>query len=368
MASTTISARNSKNTFILGPEPQLGVRRSDLVVSFSILCGFILAGTAQMVLILGLELTPKIYVMPVFMAGLCSLILVRLRISRRKLDHERQQREFAHAQVKMLNSRLSSLLQERTALLVSAQDQVALAQTRAEIGAMSAGVIHDISNALMAMEASWYMLEDSQPGERQHFQQSLREALDQAQQLTREFKHFLRPQNAPCTELVKEVIKIHQFLDRSMEGHHRLSLVWKELVSLDANQTQSWRPTDQDQTPPAHLSVIVPLSAGQLIQILMNLIVNARDALGDQSGEVTVEVTAFTDSVNIVVSDNGCGIPLELQDQIFEPFFTTKGNQGTGLGLHVLDQVVQRVQGQITLESELGRGSSFIITLPRSVS
>lgn len=368
MASTTISVRNSKNTFIRKPESQLGVRRSDVIISCLILCCFVMAGTAQMVLILGLELTPKIYVMPVFMAGLCSLILVRSRINRRKLDYEREQREFAHAQVQILNSRLSSLLQERTALLISAQDQVALAQTRAEIGAMSAGVIHDISNALMAMEASWYMLEESEATERKIFQQTLRESLDQAQQLTKEFKHFLRPQSTPQTELVEEVIKIHKFLDRSMEAHHQLSLVWKELSSVNGGQLQSWKPSHQGQMPPANLDVLVPLSAGQLIQILLNLIVNARDALGDQPGEVKVEVTALAESVKIVVSDNGSGIPLELQDQIFEPFFTTKGNQGTGLGLHVLDQVVQRVQGQIILESELGRGSSFIITLPRSVS
>ena len=107
-------------------------------------------------------------------------------------------------------------------------------------------------------------------------------------------------------------------------------------------------------------------NANQLQQVLMNLVLNAQQALSGKPGEVMVEAGVSHDGkVEIRVRDNGPGIPKEIQRRIFEPFFTTKpSGQGTGLGLSVSYGIVQEHKGAIEVESEMGMGTTFVIALP----
>ncbi len=99
-------------------------------------------------------------------------------------------------------------------------------------------------------------------------------------------------------------------------------------------------------------------------QALINLIVNARDALPD-GGEIRVATRRADDAVVLVVEDDGCGIPAEIRERIFEPFFTTKGaDRGTGLGLATVRRIAEQVRGRVAVESELGRGSRFLLSFP----
>ena len=103
----------------------------------------------------------------------------------------------------------------------------------------------------------------------------------------------------------------------------------------------------------------------QLSQLLLNLILDSFDAMG---GEGVLEIsTSFDDcSVELVVRDTGCGIPQEVLPNIFEPFFTTKeAGKGTGLGLAIAAQMVEDHNGTITVESRVGEGTAFTVTLPR---
>ena len=103
----------------------------------------------------------------------------------------------------------------------------------------------------------------------------------------------------------------------------------------------------------------------QISQLLLNLILNGFHAMGGQ-GVLTVRSAFDADSICIRVSDTGHGIPEEIRDQIFEPFFTTKeAGEGTGLGLAIAAQVVEDHRGSIRVESSPGRGTTFIVTLPR---
>jgi signal transduction histidine kinase len=111
--------------------------------------------------------------------------------------------------------------------------------------------------------------------------------------------------------------------------------------------------------------------AGQIEQILVNLIINARQAM-PHGGRLRVEVreNAAGDTVEVKVADTGVGIPPEHLRQIFEPFFTTKqpdeyGRGGTGLGLSVCRQIIEQHHGRIRVESVVGKGSTFIVKLPR---
>jgi signal transduction histidine kinase len=113
-----------------------------------------------------------------------------------------------------------------------------------------------------------------------------------------------------------------------------------------------------------------PVVPGQIEQILVNLVINARQAMPD-GGRLKVEVreNPRTQMVEIKVSDTGVGIPPEQLRLIFEPFYTTKhpdehGHGGTGLGLSVCRQIIEQHQGRIRVESVLGRGSTFTVKLP----
>lgn len=103
----------------------------------------------------------------------------------------------------------------------------------------------------------------------------------------------------------------------------------------------------------------------QVCQMLLNLILNAFQAM-DGRGTLQIHTTFHDDSVQICVSDNGCGIPDEIQEKIFDPFFTTKeSGKGTGLGLAIVAQVVEDHLGTIEVSSKTGQGTQFKVSLPR---
>jgi signal transduction histidine kinase len=109
--------------------------------------------------------------------------------------------------------------------------------------------------------------------------------------------------------------------------------------------------------------------SGSLQQVLVNLCVNASHAIGERrDGRIVIAASRPTDNtVSVAVIDNGSGIPPETLPRIFEPFFTTKEvGKGTGLGLAMVRSIVTRMGGSIDCQSEMGVGTSFIVTLPFS--
>ncbi len=106
------------------------------------------------------------------------------------------------------------------------------------------------------------------------------------------------------------------------------------------------------------------VDSNQLSQVLMNLLINAAEATPD-SGCITVSANKLsTDSIEIRVSDTGCGIPPDILPHVFEPFFTTKQGKGTGLGLSISATYVRRNKGEIRIDSVLKQGTTVTITLP----
>ena len=117
-----------------------------------------------------------------------------------------------------------------------------------------------------------------------------------------------------------------------------------------------WRPDDT--------GITVQGIAGELQQVVTNLLLNAGDAMADQGGEVTLRLTAADGRARLTVADTGSGIGPELREKIFEPFYTTKSGEGTGLGLSISHEIVRRHGGEMGVESEPGRGSCFTVELP----
>jgi signal transduction histidine kinase len=111
----------------------------------------------------------------------------------------------------------------------------------------------------------------------------------------------------------------------------------------------------------------VRCDAGQIEQVVLALVMNAIDAMSSNGGNLTLvtRVVAGTADVQIEVRDDGVGMPPEILANMFEPFFTTKERgRGLGLGLAISRNIVERHQGKIEVSSELGKGTTFKITLP----
>jgi len=104
----------------------------------------------------------------------------------------------------------------------------------------------------------------------------------------------------------------------------------------------------------------------QLSQVIINLILNSKDALGND-GQITITTKINSNYSEILLHDNGSGIPEEIKSKIFDPFFTTKEpGKGTGLGLSICKRIVENFEGTIEFESKSGIGTTFIISLPNS--
>ena len=151
------------------------------------------------------------------------------------------------------------------------------------------------------------------------------------------------------TDLVRLVEEVLVLTDKDLSKHH---------VQLDKKFL------GQPQAP---------VVAGQIEQILLNLVINARQAM-PRGGRLRIEVkeNPHTQMAEIRVSDTGVGIPPEQLRIIFEPFFTTKepdenGHGGTGLGLSVCRQIIEQHNGRIRVESVVGKGSTFTVKLPLKV-
>ena len=112
----------------------------------------------------------------------------------------------------------------------------------------------------------------------------------------------------------------------------------------------------------------VSIDDGQLQQVFINLFVNASDAMGEKGGKLTLSSSSVRSDgkeyVQIKVTDTGCGIAKENLSKIFEPFYSTKDQKGTGLGLSVVWGIIDKHLGTISVESEIGKGSTFTILIP----
>jgi PAS domain S-box-containing protein len=246
--------------------------------------------------------------------------------------------------------------EERTAL----EQQLRQAQKMEAVGKLAGGIAHDFNNILMVIQSYTEMLQDQIPAHdalRRNTQQIMK-ASARAASLTRQMLAFSRKQI-----LSPVVLGLNAAIDDTAKMLKRLI---GEDIEFRVNPTESlWT---------------IKADPDQFVQVLMNLCVNARDAM-PQGGTLTIATANVTveecgiggrpyvlpgDYVRLSVTDSGVGISKALQDQIFEPFFTTKEvGKGTGLGLSTVYGIVKQSDGYLWVDSELGQGACFTIYLPR---
>jgi two-component system cell cycle sensor histidine kinase/response regulator CckA len=240
------------------------------------------------------------------------------------------------------------------------EDQVRQSQRIEAVGRLAGGVAHDFNNLLTIISGySDLLLERLGPEhpQRSHVNE-IRKAADRAASLTRQLLAFSRRQ-----VLTPQVIDLNSVVANMHNMLRRLIGEDIELVNVPGEDLGSVR-----------------VDPGQIEQVILNLIVNARDAM-PQGGKITIETgNVVLDEgyagghfpvkpgpyVVLAVSDTGCGMAPEIQAHIFEPFFTTKEQgKGTGLGLAMVYGIVKQSGGYVWVYSEVGQGTTFKIHLPR---
>jgi len=235
------------------------------------------------------------------------------------------------------------IFQDLTALKIM-EAHIKRVDKLAAVGEMAAGIAHEIKNPLASMTGSIQLLKDqiSVTSVTQKLMRiALREA-DRLNDLTNDFLLFARPNSgkAEAVELGSAVDETLALFEQDAVRHNGVRVVRHLAPDL-------W--TEMD---PKHIR-----------QVLWNLLLNAAEAI-DGKGTIEVSANIINDSVQLAIKDDGCGIPEETQKTVFDPFFTTK-TQGTGLGLSIVHRLVESYGGRVDVESEEGRGTTFILHLKR---
>jgi PAS domain S-box-containing protein len=241
----------------------------------------------------------------------------------------------------------------------SLEEQYRQAQKMEAIGRLAGGVAHDFNNLLTIIVGYGDIMLRSFKADDRNFgpMQEIVAAGERATALTRQLLLFSRQQ-----VLCPQVLNLNTVLADSEKMLRRLIGEDIELKVIKAPSLDN-----------------VKADPGQVEQVLLNLAVNARDAM-PRGGQLILsthnvrltaeELLGYPDNqpgphVLLTVSDNGSGMDRAIQSRIFEPFFTTKGTKGTGLGLATVFGIVKQLQGKIEVHSEPDRGTTFKIYLPR---
>jgi two-component system NtrC family sensor kinase len=272
--------------------------------------------------------TLKNQLLVVLMVSVIAIIAVSIRVSgvvaRRIEESERRQREAMH--------------------------QSEHANKLASIGRLAAGVAHEINNPTAIIDQKAGLMKDLMEagedfplkGRFMEITDSILHAVDRVRTITHRLLGFARRMDVEAeeidlNELIKEVLG---FLEREA-SYRNIDLQLRLLDDLP----RIWA------------------DPGQLEQVFLNILTNSFAAV-DDGGRVTISSSVREPGrVAMAISDNGCGMSEQTMRHIFEPFFTTKG-YGTGLGLSITYGIVKRCGGEIEVESEEGRGTTFTVVLP----
>ena len=238
-------------------------------------------------------------------------------------------------------------LADANARLQSTQAQLIQSEKLASVGQLTAGIVHDVKNPLAVIKglAEELAEEVDSDGFAREGLETIRDSASKANTIVSDLLKFARQstpdmQRRDLRETIRSVIRLTEYLAR--KGNVEVTIEMPETA------------------------VLVTYDAQQIEQVLINMTTNAVQAM-PEGGTLEFALKEFEESVEINITDSGSGIPEENMDRIFDPFFTTKPEgEGTGLGLSVSYGIVARHGGQIDVESSMGEGTTFTITLPSS--
>jgi len=261
------------------------------------------------------------------------------------------------AAVALENARLFQVERDQFNRLQESQTQLIQAEKMAALGRLVASLAHEINNPLQAVQGCLSLIHEELQGERRQdrIERYVRMSENEIERLTgvvrrvREFYRPVRPEWYPTD--------VHATLASVLE------LTNKQLQHSNVVVETDW----------AHDLPLIRANPDYLKQVFLNLIINAIDAMSARGGTLCIRTALdqmrtpnseqWIPAVRIEVSDTGEGIPPEMLPHIFEPLFTGKTN-GTGMGLSISYSIVEAHSGHITVESQVGQGTTFTIWLP----
>jgi signal transduction histidine kinase len=277
-----------------------------------------------------------------------------------------------------------------TKKLESIQVQMLHCEKMAAVGQLAAGVAHEINNPTGFVASNLNTL--------MYYHRVFRTLLLQYQRLLSDLKEGIRA-SADCRLLSRRITRIDRINARfnvdhfcddaiatireSLEGTARIKRIVSDLkrfthpgedhleqtdvhVLLDSTLSLLWNEIKYKARVEKDFGRLPQIRCypSQLNQVFLNLLVNASHAIAGQ-GIIRIKTRPMDQSVIVGISDTGCGISEDNLSKIFDPFFTTKEvGRGTGLGLHLCRKMVDNHKGRISVESQLGQGSTFRVMLP----
>jgi signal transduction histidine kinase len=274
-------------------------------------------------------------------------------------------------------------LEEAHEQLKQAQSAMVQSEKLAGLGQMVAGVAHEINNPLAFVGNNVAVLQRDV------------KALAQLLAMYQQAESIIEKEDAQLLADIRDLSQrmdltytlknLDEMLVRSREGLKRIQQIVRDLrefARLDAADLQD---ADLNAGIESTINIVrgvakkhqvaielqlqplppVACYPAKINQVVMNLVTNAIDACGENDGKVIVRTARQDGEVRIEVADNGSGIPPDVRQRIFDPFFTTKPiGKGTGLGLSISYGIVQDHGGRIEVDSEMGKGTTFVVTLP----
>lgn len=323
-----------------------------------------------------------------FLDGLFLIVFISAMLN--EIREEMRRRKAAEDTVRQLNASLEENVKELSRTnnellalntkLAQAQSQLLLSEKMASIGMLAAGVAHEINNPVGFIKSNMQSLE-------KYVDDLLRvvSAYEEVEALLPEhrasFTELHRFQEQMDFEYEKK--DILALMSESLQGLERVTKIVQNLKDFSHIESQDeWIVDDIHKEIESTLSIIryelsscevkkeygvlppVECLPSQLNQVFMNLLMNAAQAI-ETKGTITIRTGTGDNTIWIEIADTGNGIAPESLRHIFEPFYTTKPvGKGAGLGLFVSYSIVQKHHGRITVESDVGKGTTFRVWLP----
>lgn len=241
---------------------------------------------------------------------------------------------------------LEDMVEKRTAELRSAEQLLVRSEKLASVGRLAAGIAHEINNPLMPIRMNLEMMQEDIQANVPVTERDIEETLNSVNRISRiveRLQQFTRGRGEDKLEMIPvnlaKVIESVLTLSSTYIRHNGVQIS----TNLDENVRIFGNPD-------------------QLEQVFLNIILNAQAAM-ENGGDLSIEMYTGNDATVVRISDTGSGIEQEMIEKIFEPFISTK-ETGSGLGLFISHNIIHSHSGQIEVVSEVGQGTTFILTLP----
>ncbi len=271
-----------------------------------------------------------------------SLLTIFAARAATEIERERTQAELAKYQ-----EHLEELVGQRTLELEAVQEKLRRSERLASVGTLAAGIAHEINNPVgeILLSAQFSLLSSDHS---ENSKNILRDIIGSA-------KH--------CKEIIQNVLRFAR--------HDRVERSLGDLGAVLQRSSERIGRLFADAGCKIDLVIAEPLPSVVLNEVaieqaIRNLAENARQA---GATRITLRASCDSESVRLIVDDDGAGIPEELKARVFDPFFTTRqGQGGTGLGLSIVHRIIQEHEGTIEFSGQEGRSSRITITLPKPAS